>query len=238
MNNERNGKGKEYYENGKLKFEGEYINGLRNGKGVEYYDNGTLKFVGEYLNDNQWNGEGYYSKYGNIYNLKEGKGFIKEYFNEQKIFEGEYKNGEKNGYCKEYYKDGMIKFEGQYFYGKKWTGDGYDANNNIKYKIKEGRGYVKTYFYYTARLLFEGEYINGEINGKGKEYDENGRIKYEGEYLNGLRNGKGKEYYKTFLIFEGVYLYGHKLKGKEYYFNGKLAYEGEYLNDKKWDGKG
>ena len=118
LNNERNGKGKEYYENGKLKFEGEYINGLRNGKGVEYYDNGTLKFVGEYLNDNQWNGEGYYSKYGNIYNLKEGKGFIKEYFNEQKIFEGEYKNGEKNGYCKEYYKDGMIKFEGQYFYGK------------------------------------------------------------------------------------------------------------------------
>ena len=31
-----NGKGKEYYYDGKLIFEGEYLNGLRNGKGKEY----------------------------------------------------------------------------------------------------------------------------------------------------------------------------------------------------------
>ena len=47
-------------------------------------------------------------------------------------------------------------------------------------------------------LLFEGEYLNGKRNGKGKEYDyknfKNFLI-YEGEYLNGKRNGKGKEYY-------------------------------------------
>ena len=29
--------------------------------------------------------------------------------------------------------------------------------------------------------------------GKGKEY-KNGKIIFEGEYLNGQRNGKGKEY--------------------------------------------
>ena len=34
---ERNGKGKEYYDNGKLKYEGEYLNGKRNGKGKEFY---------------------------------------------------------------------------------------------------------------------------------------------------------------------------------------------------------
>ena len=35
----KNGKGKlqEYHDNGALKYEGEYLNGLRNGKGVEYY---------------------------------------------------------------------------------------------------------------------------------------------------------------------------------------------------------
>jgi len=33
-----NSKGKEYYPNGKLEFEGEYLNGQRwNGKGKEYY---------------------------------------------------------------------------------------------------------------------------------------------------------------------------------------------------------
>ena len=45
-----NGKGKEYYNNGKLEFEGEYLNGERNGKGKEYDDCGRLRFEGEYLN--------------------------------------------------------------------------------------------------------------------------------------------------------------------------------------------
>ena len=45
-----NGTVKEYWDNGKLKFEGEYLNGKRNGKGKEYYENGKLKFEGEYLN--------------------------------------------------------------------------------------------------------------------------------------------------------------------------------------------
>ena len=51
MKKERNGKGKEYYENGKLSFDGEYLNGKFNkGKGKEYYSNGQLRFEGEYSN--------------------------------------------------------------------------------------------------------------------------------------------------------------------------------------------
>ena len=46
---ERNGKGKEYYDN-ILIFEGEYLNGKKNGKGKEYDYHGQLKFEGEYLN--------------------------------------------------------------------------------------------------------------------------------------------------------------------------------------------
>ena len=61
-NQKRNGNGKEYYINSKLKFEGEYLNGKRNGKGKEY----------------------------NIYELKEGKGNFKEYDDNNLIFEGEY----------------------------------------------------------------------------------------------------------------------------------------------------
>ena len=37
----------EYYDNGKIKFEGEYINGIKNGIGKEYdKDSGYLKFEG------------------------------------------------------------------------------------------------------------------------------------------------------------------------------------------------
>jgi len=42
--------------------------------------------------------------------------------------------------------------------------------------------------------MFEGEYLNGKRNGKGKEYYDNGNLKFDGEYLYGERNGKGKEY--------------------------------------------
>ena len=48
---------------------------------------------------------------------------------------------------------------------------------------------MKNYEY----LKFDGEYLNGQRNGKGKEYYE-GNLKFEGEYLIGKRNGKGKEY--------------------------------------------
>ncbi len=36
-------------------------------------------------------------------------------------------------------------------------------------------------------LKFEGEYLNGIKNGKGKEFDTKGKIIFEGEYLNGKR---------------------------------------------------
>ena len=114
-----------------------------------------------------------------------------------------------------------------------------------KYKVDGKNGIGKEYKLDTNELIFEGEYLNGKRNGKGKEYFfNNGRsiLIFEGEYLNGKRNGKGKEYFnnsKLILIFEGEYLNGQRYgKGKEYFFNGELSFEGEYLNGKKWNGKG
>ena len=111
----------------------------------------------------------------------------------------------------------------------------------INYKLFKGNYYIfetnkilKEYNGYDNRLIYEGEYLNGEKNGKGKEYYFHGELLFEGEYLNGEKNGKGKEYYfHGELLFEGEYLNGEKNgKGKEYYANGKLKFEGEYLNGK------
>ena len=71
-------------------------------------------------------------------------------------------------------------------------------------------------------LIFEGEYSNGERNGKGKEYM-NYELIYKGEYFKGKRwNGKGKEFdNKGNLTFEGEHINGEKNgKGKEYYLVG------------------
>ena len=46
----RNGKRKEYYFNGKLKFEGEYLNGETNGKGKDYYYD--CKLIFQWFNKN------------------------------------------------------------------------------------------------------------------------------------------------------------------------------------------
>ena len=287
LNGERHGKGKEYDKDGILRFEGEYINGKRltgkvydkkgnfysnleslNGLIKEIYtyndniefsglfeDSGNIKFCGEYLNG-QRNGKG------------------KEYYSNGKLkFEGEYLNGQRHGKGKEYYDNDKkdeslfvnnrkIKFEGTYNNGKMHSGIGYDLMNHKIYEFNNGKGYKKEYDE-KGKLTFEGEYLNGEKNGKGKEYDYNGNyVIFEGEYLNGKRNGKGKEYKfgdeltfegeylngqrhgkakeynsKGELIFEGEYLYSYKLRGK-HYVHGKLEYEGEYLRYEKWNGKG
>ena len=76
------------------------------------------------------------------------------------------------------------------------------------------------------------ECLNGEKNGKGKEYGYSGEIKFEGEYLYNAKR-KGKEYNnKGKLEYEGEYLFGNKWIGKEYDENGKVICE--YINgDKK-----
>ena len=88
-NNNINGKEYDKYK-GNLIFEGEYLNGKRNGKGKEYFYNGQIRFEGDYKNDLRWNGKGYDPLNNIIYELKSGKGLIKEYDPYGKLdFEGE-----------------------------------------------------------------------------------------------------------------------------------------------------
>ena len=230
LNGERNGKGKEYFINGNIYFIGEYLKGKKwNGKGYNKYGGYAFKIN---------NGNGYTLEYDTYDNLifegeyfngeKNGKGYEYVYNENQEanvvIFEGEYLNGIKNGKGKKYYDNSKLKFDGEYLNGKKWNGKGYDRKGNVIYELKNGDGYVKKYYYdYVFKrdtLIYEGEYKNGEKNGKGKEYDKYGKLTYEGEYKDGKKHGKGKEYdhYGT-LIYEGEYL-----KGKEWNIKANSCY--------------
>ena len=126
-----------------------------------------------------------------------------------------------------------------------------------RYIIYESNRIGKEYNGYDDKLIYEGEYLKGERNGKGKEY-EYGKLRFEGEYLNGKKNGKVKEYFLDKLIFEGEYLNDKEWsgtrynldggilyelnnningEGKEYNSFGNLEFEGKYLNGKR-NGKG
>ena len=89
LRGKRNGKGKEYDHLLNILYEGEYKNGKKNGKGKEYYNNNNyhvnkdtdlkLKFEGEYINGKKWTGKGYDFNKKLIYEIKKGKGLIKNY---------------------------------------------------------------------------------------------------------------------------------------------------------------
>jgi len=70
---------KSIIDNGKLRFEDEYLNDKKNGKGKEYKPNCELVYDGEYLNDE-----------------RNGKGKLYNYFYSKLKYEGEFLNGKKH----------------------------------------------------------------------------------------------------------------------------------------------
>ena len=242
LNGKRHGKGKEYDSDGNILFEGQYNNGKRfNGIGIEKYGN-TLIFQGEYLNGRYWNGK------GKDYEIKNGKGYIKERNSYGDIvYEGEYMNGLRNGKGKETNSNPTISFEGVFYNGQRWIGKlkeyekfGFDERLKFEGEVMNGKLNGKGKEYNYGKMTFEGEYLNNKKNGKGKEYDYDEKLEFEGEYLEGTKYGKGKEYFNNGkLKFEGEYLYGERNGfGKEFFYNGNLLFEGEFKGRKKWTGKG
>ena len=119
------------------------MNGERTiGKIKAYYNNGNLYLEGECLNEKIWNGKGYNIKGDEEFEIKDGKGYIKEYdYEGTLIYEGDYSKGKRNGKGKEYDYDGALIYEGDYSNGK-----------------RNGKG--KEYEFGT--LVYEGEYFRGK----------------------------------------------------------------------------
>ena len=231
-------------DNGNLVYECEFVDGKRNGKGKEYYREGKLKFEGLFVNGLKWEGKEYDLDGNIIYELKNGNGKVKEYSGYYLKFEGEYLNGKRNGigieldYSKtksygnyncgirsrkfilydensnylyksevEYidgkisgkvkeYEDNLI-FEGEYFNGKKFSGKGYIKNGDIIYEIINGKmnGKIEKYKY-NDQLIFSCSYLNGKKHGKMKKYDRYSESFFIYEYKNGIINGKIQRYNK------------------------------------------
>ena len=114
-------KGKEYNDDGLLKFEYEYLYEQKR-KGKDYIK-GKLEYEGEYLFDRKYNGKGYDENGNIIYELINGNGKVKEYDREEwLIFDGEYLNGRRwNGIFMTYN-----------FFGKKLE----EYKNGEKIKLK------------------------------------------------------------------------------------------------------
>ena len=167
------------YNNGYLFFSGYFENGYREGRGKEYDKDGKLVF------------DGYYSK-GKKLNMEPskemGKGFWKEYNENGELIRICQKDdfGNYDGFCYCYEKGN--------FYRLSYWENGCESFHN---------GYFKLYNE-VHKKWFEGNFENGYPEGRGMEYDTNGRLISNGYYLKGIRHadislnemGKGfrKEY--------------------------------------------
>ena len=76
-----------------------------------------MEYEGEFLFDKKWNGKGYDEKHNIIYELINGTGQVKEYYNNVLYFDGQYLNGRRNGNGKEYNTKGELIYEGEYING-------------------------------------------------------------------------------------------------------------------------
>ena len=70
---------------------------------------------------------------------------------------------------KEFYKNRKLEYEGEYLYDRKWNGKGYDENGNVVCELINGKGNVKEFGNF-SELLYEGDFVNGKRDGKGKHY--------------------------------------------------------------------
>ena len=189
---------------------------------------------------------------------RNGYGIEYDIFRELKVFEGEYKNGKRHGKGKEYKASGKVGFEGEYKEGKKWTGSENKNDFEKFYELKEGKGYVIESDF-EELLVYKGEYLNGERNGKGIEYYNSEKI-FEGEYINGkkwngisyfydedkeekLEDGKGQNIFDIFIYngkiyhYKGVFFNGERNgKGRETEERYNILFEGEFLGGERKEG--
>ena len=222
--NEKEGEGKEYDLEDYLIFEGEYRNSKKI-KGTEYYINGMKKYEGDYNSGERWDGVLYGLNVDNKYEIKQGNGFIKEFHeNGCLYYEGEIRNGIKNGKGKIFNDSGHLIYEGNFINGMK-NGDGKEYNEN-------------------GDLIFEGDFINGN-RGSGNIYKYNKQCEliYEKKFINGIYISTTKksinDYKFDLMINDELFIMEdiHFDHGIEHDFEGKYQYEGVFKNGKKWNGK-
>ncbi len=224
---------KEYYENGKVKNTGGFLNDVPVGQHTDYSASGEIigtkrySQTGKLLSDGLVDTKGY--KQGNwTYYYLSGK--VKSI--------GTYKNDRRQNEWTFYHENGQTEQKGDY----------------DKRGLPTG---TWVWYHDNGNVLREEEFEDGMENGESVEYDRHGTIVSKGNFMDGLREGawyfnvgdeiqEGKfkaglkddiwrHYYPDKkLKFEGRYVDGEEQGVHKYYYSdGKLKMDGEFSMGKR-----
>jgi len=223
---------KKFHENGKIKYQGNYLKNVPVGVHREYDENEEVIASKTYDANGLVIAEGIVDKSGK----KQGK--WKFYYESGSLKEeGAYSNNKKVNLWKFYYETGEIEQTGSYKNGKeegewKWvTKTGSPIREEIyENGVEQG---MMTEYDREGKIILQGMYQDGMRTGDWL-YAVNDIIQ-KGEFKEDLEDGEWKFYYKEDkLYFEGKYILGNENGKHKYYWpDGTVKSEGRFLMSKK-----
>ena len=244
----KTGRGKEYYENGQLQYEGMFAGGLYEGKGTLYDEQNHRLYEGDFL-------AGVPQGHGIIYenglpqyegNLEQGvyQGAGRLFWEDGKtvLYEGSFDQGSYSGTGTLYNADGRKLYEGGFVSGQ-YEGKGtLFADGAAQFTGTFSGGLLSgagAEFYPDGTVKYQGDFEQGVYSGAGALFWPDGSLSYKGGFLLGKYDGEGSEYFKDgAILYTGSYVMGQRTgSGKLYDEGGKLLYEGE-LFDGVYQGAG
>jgi uncharacterized protein len=196
---------KSYHSNGKLQYEGAFLDNTPVGIHKEFNEQGKLVTSKEFTSTGFLLGEGLFDNNGK----RTGEWKLFDEYLEYFFGFGLYEDGLKQGKWMFYYPDGNLELEGYYNRDKpdrEWT-----------------------WLFPSGTKKREEVYLDGKREGAYAEYDSVGNTILKGEYFDGVRIGEW--YYSVGDITEkGAYEFGDKNGEWKHYYNenNKLRFTGSY----------
>ncbi|MCR8641781.1 stalk domain-containing protein [Paenibacillus sp. N1-5-1-14] len=232
------GKGKYMWEDNKVWYEGDFVEGKMQGSGTMHdVYNPDAYYIGAFKNGLP-DGDGKYVHADGGYDVAHyinGKqeGLVKSYNAKGVlVFEGQYKDDVTDGQGTYYAADGF-KFVGNYKSDGSLTGEAkiyrkdeliYEGNFADHFRNGKGKQYVD------GKVEYEGDFYRDVPYGWGASYDERGKKQYEGEVVNSYFIGQGTSYMSNGDVYTGEHYMGQP-DGYGVLNNaaGKVLSEGQFL---------
>ena len=165
------------YENGKIRYEGNFVNDHPVGEFKRYYPNGTMQAMMMYSDDSKTAFARLFYDNGKI--AAEGKYTEREkdsVWNYYSSFDGQLT-------MKENYKEGKREGESLKLYSNRIVSERMNFSQDKRHGVWEQ-------FYQNGKLRLRGKYLNDIREGEFMTWDANGNQSIKGHYQNGLMHGQ------------------------------------------------
>ncbi len=170
----------EYHLTGEFKAKGNYVDDKRIGEWVFYYPDKKIEQKGSY--DKKGRAQGNWKWY---------------YENGALLRDENYLNGKHEGLLEEFTEDGKIITKGEYSEGHKEGSWYYEIMNYKEYGVYRAGlpdSIWKAYYIKENKPRFEGNFVNGDPDGKHTWYYASGKVQVSGKYTGGMKQGDWKFY--------------------------------------------